>query len=71
MSRKAFCRNVDTVSYLSSVRRHCLFDNSCLQKISLRDGEGIFLLDSFSFDMIVGGISTLTVRGDDGLEGGG
>lgn len=65
---KAFCCNIDMVSYLSSMRRHCLSENYCLQKISLGAGESIFLWDFPSFDMIVGGINTLTVNSDDGLE---
>lgn len=69
MSTGAFC-NVDMVSFLSSVWRHCLSDNYCLQKISLGGGEGIFLSDFPFFDMIVGGINTLTVNSGDGLQGG-
>ena len=62
MPVKAFCCNVDMVSYLSSAQRHCLFDNCRLKKIHLGNGNSMFLLDFSSLSMFVGGISTLIVN---------
>ena len=68
MPIKAFCCNVDMVSYLSLAQRHCLFDNCCLKKIHLGNGNGMFLLDFSSLSTFAGGISTLIVNSDDSLR---
>lgn len=62
MSIKAFCCNVDMVSYLSSGQRHCLSDKRCLKKIGLGNAESMFLLNFLFFNMFVGGINTLAMN---------
>lgn len=65
MSVKVFCYNVDVMSYLSLVQRHCLFDSHSLKPWEW--GKHVSL-DFSSFGMFAGGINTLTLNRGDSLQ---